>query len=133
MFRTDNLILLGQAKEMARELRKSQTRAEKIFWENVRNKRLKGLKFYRQIPIFYEINNHDHFFIADFFCFERKIIIEIDGKIRKYTFQKDLERTKILNSMGIKVLRFYNEEVENDMEKVLSTVLSELRIINNVR
>jgi very-short-patch-repair endonuclease len=84
MLRTDNLILLKQAKDLSRQLRKTQTNAEKIFWENVRKKRLRGLKFYRQIPIFYELNNHESFFIADFFCYKKNTIVEIDGRIHKY-------------------------------------------------
>jgi len=126
MLRTDNLVLLGQAKEMSRKLRKLQTNAEKIFWENVRKKRLKDLKFYRQIPIFYEINCYETFLIADFFCFEKKTIIEIDGKIHFYRKEKDNQRTQILNSLGIRVLRFYNEDVENDLDRVLTEILKKI-------
>ena len=66
MLRTYNLILLQAAKDLSRELRKSQTKAEKLFWEHVRKKRLRGLKFYRQIPIFYEMDNSESFIIAAF-------------------------------------------------------------------
>ena len=52
MYRTTNPILRQAAKVLSRELRKSQTEAEKVFWENIRKKRLRGLKFYRQYPIF---------------------------------------------------------------------------------
>ena len=120
MLRTYNLILLQAAKDLSRELRKSQTKAEKLFWENVRKKRLRGLKFYRQIPIFYEMDNSESFIVADFFCFEKKTIIEIDGKIHHYRKKKDNQRTQILNSLGIKVLRFYNEDVENNLDQVLT-------------
>jgi very-short-patch-repair endonuclease len=66
MLRTYNLILLQAAKDLSKELRKSQTKAEKLFWENVRKKRLRGLKFYRQIPIFYEMDNSESFIVAAF-------------------------------------------------------------------
>ncbi len=66
------------------KLRKSQKEAELIFWANVRGRKFKGLKFYRQCPIFYETNNQESFFIADFFCFEKKTVIEIDGKIHDF-------------------------------------------------
>ena len=130
MLRTYNLILLQAAKDLSRELRKSQTKAEKLFWENVRKKRLRGLKFYRQIPIFYEMDNSESFIVADFFCFEKKTIIEIDGKIHHYRKKKDNQRTQILNSLGIKVLRFYNEDVENDLDQVLTEILKKFKMIN---
>ncbi len=127
MHRTTNPILHQAAKVLSRELRKSQTEAEKVFWENIRKKRLQGLKFYRQYPIFYEIDNIESFIIADFFCFEKKTVIEIDGKIHRYKRKKDNQRTQILNSLGIRVMRFYNEDVENDLEKVLMRILKCLR------
>ncbi len=130
MHRTNNLLLLQAAKDLSRELRKSQTKAEKLFWENVRKKRLRGLKFYRQIPIFYEMDNSESFIVADFFCFEKKTIIEIDGKIHHYRKKKDNQRTQILNSLGIKVLRFYNEDVENDLDQVLTEILKKFKMIN---
>ena len=130
MLRTYNLILLQAAKDLSRELRKSQTKAEKLFWENVRKKRLRGLKFYRQIPIFYEMDNSESFIAADFFCFEKKTIIEIDGKIHHYRKKKDNLRTQILNSLGIKVLRFYNEDIENDLDQVLTEILKKFKMIN---
>ncbi len=130
MLRTYNLILLQTAKDLSRELRKSQTTAEKIFWENVRKKRLRGLKFYRQIPIFYEMDNSESFIVADFFCFEKKTIIEIDGKIHRYRKKEDDLRTQILNSSGIRVLRFYNEDVENDLDQVLTEIIKQFEMIN---
>jgi very-short-patch-repair endonuclease len=127
MYRTSNRILHQAAKKLSRELRKSQSEAEKIFWENIRKKRLHGLKFYRQYPIFYEIDNIESFFIADFYCFEKKTIIEIDGKIHRYKRKKDNLRTQILNFLGIRVIRFYNEDIENDLDKVITDILKCLR------
>jgi len=131
MHRTNNLILLEAAKDLSRELRKSQTNAEKIFWENVRKKRLRELKFYRQYPIFYEINNTESFLIADFYCFEKKTIIEIDGQIHRYRTKKDNLRTQLLNFLGIRVSRFHNEDVENDLDKVLTEILNKFEMINS--
>jgi very-short-patch-repair endonuclease len=54
--------------------------------------------------------------------FEKKTFIEIDGKIHRYHRKKDNLRTQILNSLGIRVMRFYNEDVENDLDKVLMGV-----------
>ena len=131
MLRTDNLLLLSQSKALSRKLRKSQTNAEKIFWENVRKKRLRELKFYRQYPIFYEINNTESFLIADFYCFEKKTIIEIDGKIHRYRTKKDNLRTQLLNFLGIRVSRFHNEDVENDLDKVLTEILNKFEMIDS--
>jgi very-short-patch-repair endonuclease len=131
MHHTNNLILLKAAKDLSRELRKSQTNAEKIFWENVRKKRLRELKFYRQYPIFYEINNTESFLIADFYCFEKKTIIEIDGKIHRYRTKKDNLRTQLLNLLGIRVMRFHNEDVENDLDKVLTEILNKFEMIDS--
>jgi very-short-patch-repair endonuclease len=131
MYRIKNPRLYQAAKDICREMRKSQTRTEKLFWENVRNKRFKGLKFYRQYPIFYEINNRESFVIADFYCFEKKTIIEIDGKIHLYKKNKDRERTQLLSFLGIKIPRFTNEEVENDLETVLSEILNTFKMMDS--
>jgi very-short-patch-repair endonuclease len=131
MHHTNNLILLKAAKDLSRELRKSQTNVEKIFSENVRKKRLRELKFYRQYPIFYEINNTESFLIADFYCFEKKTIIEIDGKIHRYRTKKDNLRTQLLNLLGIRVMRFHNEDVENDLDKVLTEILNKFEMIDS--
>ncbi len=131
MNRTNNPILYQAAKDLSRELRKSQTKAEKLFWEAVRNRRFKGLKFYRQYPIFYEINNNESFIIADFFCFEKRTIIEIDGKIHQFRKKKDKQRTQILNILGIKVMRFMNEDIEIDLDAVLSEILRNFEMMNS--
>jgi len=88
------------------------------------------LKFYRQIPIYYEINSYETFFIADFFCFEKKTIIEIDGKIHRYRKKEDNLRTEILNSLGIRVLRFHNEDIENDLNQVLNKIIEYFDMID---
>lgn len=109
-------------KETCRELRKESTPAEKKIWKCLRNKLLENRKFYRQYPIMYEGNVKDSFFIADFFCFEEKLIIELDGKIHNYTKKYDEERTNILNNLGYKVIRFENDEVMNNLQEVLKVI-----------
>jgi leucyl-tRNA synthetase len=96
-------------------LRKNQTEAENIFWQNFRNRKFNGLKFNRQFPIIYEtINKNEHFFfVADFFCFEKKLVVELDGKIHDYQKEKDENRDKVIEGLGLKVLRIKNEEVQN--------------------
>ena len=107
------------AKELCRKLRKNQTKAEKIFWEVVRDRKFIGLKFYRQYAIFFDFSGQETFFVADFFCFERQSVVEIDGKIHDYREDHDEMRTFIINMKGIHVIRFKNEEIENNLNGVL--------------
>jgi very-short-patch-repair endonuclease len=88
------------------------TEAERIVWELVRNRRLDGKKFLRQHKIIHE-NSFDsfQFFIADFYCAEEKLIVEIDGEIHESQKEYDLWRTSVLNELGLRVLRIKNEEV----------------------
>ena len=83
--------LFEAAKVVCRELRKNSTKAERIFWEVIRNKKFYRKKFYRQYPIFHDITGKETFFVADFFCFDEKLIIELDGKYHQYRLQEDKE------------------------------------------
>jgi very-short-patch-repair endonuclease len=66
----------------ARELRKKQTDSEIKMWRQLRNRRFLGFKFLRQYPIVTDVSNRKTgFYIADFYCFEKKLVIEIDGLI----------------------------------------------------
>lgn len=114
--------LLEIAKLLCRELRKRSTNAEEMLWEQLRNRKLDNKKFYRQYPIFYDITGRESFFIADFFCFETKLVIELDGTIHNYRLREDMQRTEILNLLGLSVIRFKNEEIEKELEKVLERI-----------
>ncbi len=106
----------------ARYLRKNMTPEEKLLWEKLRGRRFHGLKFLRQHPIVYEIiNSKQLFFIPDFYCAEKKLIIEIDGKIHDFQKEYDERREEILQNMGLKILRFKNSEL-NDISKVLNYI-----------
>jgi very-short-patch-repair endonuclease len=94
----------------------------KIFWSELRNRKLDGFKFLRHHAIIYENNNHDFFFFApDFYCSKYKLAIELDGKIHDYMKEKDYRRELILKEKGIRVLRFMNEEL-SDIEKVKNRI-----------
>jgi len=96
----------------ARELRINQTQAEEIVWKHLRNRRFHNYKFTRQKIIKYGIyNSTPKYYIVDFYCDYRKLIIEIDGKYHQYQIDADNERTEILNAYGFKVIRFTNREV----------------------
>ena len=107
------------AKLYARELRKDSTPAEAMFWDIVKKKQFHGKRFLRQFPIEYERNGRTHFFIADFYCAEAKLVVEIDGIVHDNQQEYDLLITEVLNFKGLSILRFTNDEV-NDRECVIS-------------
>jgi very-short-patch-repair endonuclease len=109
----------------ARSLRKSSTRAEQLLWKEVRNKSLSGFKFRRQHPI--------NGFIADFYCHECRLIIEIDGDIHNdpAILERDHERTNQLNALGIQILRFTNQQIFNEIAQVLSMIQTQIEFFQN--
>jgi very-short-patch-repair endonuclease len=114
--------LVQIAKQKCRKLRREQTPAEKIMWGILRNRKLSGIKFLRQHPIFYDLDGIESFFIADFYSYKLKLIVEIDGPIHKYRLQYDRKRDKIISELGITVLRVTNEEIENNLQEVLKVI-----------
>ena len=118
--------LVEVAKVVCRDLRKRSTIAEQILWKELRNRKLLNLKFYRQYPLFYDLSGKESFFVADYYCFEAKLIIELDGEIHKYKLKDDEYRTDILKSLGLKVIRFKNEELEINIKLVLEKIKNEL-------
>ncbi|MGD8781322.1 MAG: endonuclease domain-containing protein [Ignavibacteria bacterium] len=106
------------AKKLCRELRKNSTPAEKIFWEVVRNRKFMNKKFYRQYPLFFDLNGKETFFIADFFCYDEQLVVEIDGGYHERQKDYDKLRTEIINNLGIEVIRFKNNSVIKETEKV---------------
>lgn len=107
------------AKRLCRELRRRQTKAEGILWQELRNRRLCGKKFLRQHPIFFFHGDGLAFFIADFYCAEHRLAVELDGPSHENKREYDEYRTLLLNSKAIRVIRFRNEEVERDLPRVL--------------
>jgi leucyl-tRNA synthetase len=111
---------------LARQLRRNMTKAERLLWQELRNRKLGGYKFNRQFPVIYrEIYGKKDFFILDFYCNEKKIAVELDGPIHDQQKDYDQSRDQILLEMGIKVVRYKNEEV-NQMELFLQKILNEL-------
>ena len=103
----------------ARYLRQDQTLAEKVLWKLVRNRRLDGFKFMRQIAI-------DRYF-ADFICEAGKLIVELDGAAHDGRADYDDRRTETLEQLGYVVLRFRNERVMTDPGGVADDILAALR------
>ena len=100
----------------ARELRQEMTPTEKRLWIHLRGRRFAGFKFRRQTPI--------AGFIADFYCHDEKLILEIDGSVHEEPQQKarDENRDIALRTRGFKILRFTNETVFQTMESVLRKI-----------
>ncbi len=109
-----------------RKLRRNQTEAEKILWAAVRNRRLVGKKFLRQHPVFTDPRNLDVFYIADFYCHEHRLVVELDGGIHRDRLEYDARRTEVLEVQNIKVIRFTNEQVEEDLNSVLTAITNHL-------
>ncbi len=113
------------ARAVARDLRKKQTPAEVILWTALRNRRFLGVKFLRQYQILVEYRDRKTFFVADFYCAESKLIVEVDGGIHERQREKDAERDALLLEYGYRVLRLKNAEVELDLETALKRIASE--------
>ena len=101
--------------------KKKETEAERVLWELLRGKKLEGYKFRKQHIILD--------YIADFVCLKKHLIIEVDGKIHQLpdNTADDAARTGKLNELGFEVLRFTNEEVLGNTEKVLETITEKLK------
>lgn len=111
----------ASTQEYARQLRLRTTEAEQKLWSLLRNRQLKGKKFRRQ----HAIANY----VADFYCNESKLVIELDGNFHTEaeTKEYDKSRTNLLNELGITVLRFWNEEVIKDPGKVIKKISEYLK------
>ena len=101
----------------ARELRKEITEAENLFWNKIlKSKKLESFKFTRQKPL-------DHF-IVDFYCAKLGLVIEVDGEIHDFQKARDKERDNLLEQkFGLKIIRYKNEEVLNNTEKILEDLV----------
>ncbi|MEZ7867982.1 MAG: leucine--tRNA ligase [Paludibacteraceae bacterium] len=107
-------------KENAKSMRLEPTEAEDLLWQNLRGLKL-GVKFRRQQPV--------DIFIPDFVCTQKKLILEVDGEYHngKEQIELDAERTRILETIGYKVLRFTNEEVLTNVSSVLESIRTEIK------
>ena len=108
-----------QLRNDVRRLRREQTEAESLLWQNLRAKRLGGAKFRRQHLI------GDH--IVDFCCLRSRLVIEIDGGQHTEDTENDAARTARLEARGFKVIRFWNDDVLRNLEGVLTTIQDALR------
>lgn len=110
-----------QLRADSRRLRREQTPAEGLLWQNLRAKRLNGAKFRRQHPI------GDH--IVDFCCLRVRLAVELDGgqHAEDAAEEKDAARTARLEKHGFKVIRFWNDDVLHNLEVVLTSIADAIR------
>ncbi len=106
-------------KANVRDLRREMTDAERLLWRHLRRRQVEGLKFRRQHPL--------GRFIVDFVCIEAALVIEVDGGQHGERQAQDAARTAWLNRQGYRVLRFWNNEVLNDIDAVRQAIWSELK------
>lgn len=111
----------GRGNNKAKALRKNMTPQEKKLWSILRNKNFYGYKFKRQHPIWK--------YIVDFVCIEKRLIIELDGSGHNFARTKtyDKQRTQYFESRGFTVIRFWNNEIDNNIEGVAQQILLSLR------
>jgi very-short-patch-repair endonuclease len=102
--------------EKAKELREKTTHAENFLWEYLKEKKLDNLRFRRQHPIFQ--------YIADFYCHEVKLVVELDGEVHESEENKkyDINRDYVMRNFEMEVLRFSNKEIFTNIEWVLNKI-----------
>ena len=102
--------------EVARAYRKDPIRCESLLWQELRNRKLDDRKFRRQRPI--------GPFIVDFYCEQEQLVVEVDGPIQAVQRAADQERQELLEMTGVQLVRVPDEQVENDIESVLTKIRS---------
>ena len=107
----------NRLKPLARTMRRIPMEAERTMWRLLRDRRLVGFKFRRQVPLDY--------FIADFLCYSERLIIELDGSQHAESVV-DAWRDEYLRSQGFRVLRFWNHDLLSDQDIVLQTIWNAL-------
>lgn len=108
-------------RKIAKVLRKNQTPQEQKLWSLLRNKKFQNLKFKRQVPF--------EKYVADFFCENQKLIIEIDGGQHNFKENRlyDEERTKFFENEGYRVIRFWNKEIDENIEGVYLKIMEVIK------
>ncbi|SRR5690554_2532729 len=99
---------------LAQEKRQAPTPAEAVLWEHVRNRQLAGLKFRRQVAF--------GCFVVDFYCAERRLVVEVDGPVHARQQAQDAARTAYLEDLGLRVLRVANDDVLARIDDVLERI-----------
>lgn len=104
--------------ERAKYLRENMTETEKILWNELKLNKIDGFRFKAQHPI--------DIYIVDFYCHKAKLVVEIDGEIHKFKKNEDKARTEELESFDLKVVRFSNDDIRNNINYVIEKIRKEL-------
>ncbi len=117
-------IVIGQKVDQvkvqrAKELRHQMTEEEKILWQHLRADRLHGFHFRQQQVI--------DGFIVDFYCHASGVVVEVDGEIHEQQIDYDRERDEKLSTRGLRILRFRNEQIRQDLSGVLARIAAACR------
>ncbi len=107
-------------KPKARQMRHEPTEAEYALWQRLRNKQVEGCRFRRQHPI--------GRFIVDFYCASINMVIEIDGAVHNSRSDEDQIRTDYLVTLGVKLIRFTNDKVLNNIDDVVKKIRQHLSV-----
>ena len=99
-------------------MRHEPTKAETVLWQRLKAKRLEHYKFRRQEPV--------AGYIADFLCYQPRLVIEVDGGHHAEQFDADELRTRVIEAEGFRVIRFWNNEIMENLDGVLERIVSEL-------
>lgn len=111
--------LWAKLKPLARQMRREPTPAEARLWQRLRKRQVLGRKFRRQHTI--------ERFIVDFYSRDARLVVEVDGPIHEYTPEEDAIRQAFLESQGLKVIRFTNQEVLQNIEGVVEQITATIR------
>lgn len=118
--RTKHLRTKPGSTERARELRAISSVPERVLWGLLRNRRLAGLKFRRQVAF--------DPYVVDFYCADQKLVVELDGQSHDGRAIQDTERTKYLEAMGLRVVRVTNSELASNADGVARFILSQAAV-----
>ncbi len=105
--------------ELAKDMRHKMTEAEERLWSAINKRQINGLKFRRQHPVYR--------YIIDFYCYERRLAIELDGKVHTRQKENDNYRDEFLKGIGIRTIRIRNEEVMNNLNAVVEKIKHEFQ------
>jgi very-short-patch-repair endonuclease len=111
--------LWEKLKPHARQHRREPTKAERVLWDRLRSRQISGFRFRRQHTI--------ERYIVDFYCAEKDLVVEVDGSIHELTPEQDAIRQEFLESLGLRVIRFENNQILFDLQQVMSKIEQALR------
>jgi len=115
---------MNKVTELCRELRRNATPSEKLLWKELWKRNVGGERFLRQFPIFVAAGfGRKDFYIADFYCSVHKLVIEVDGPIHLLKKEYDDNRDLVMTELGFNILRFTNDEVITDLNKVIEKIM----------